>query len=146
MGTRSLTRIIEDNKPLLCMYRQYDGYPSGQGAELAEFLLGLHMVNGMSGDTTRVANGAGCLAAQLVAHFKTELGGICIYPANTKNAGQDYEYDINVKFGSPGIEIICWDISFYYPNGHDHAGCRKRKKLFSGDAAALQAFCKPEKE
>ena len=37
MGTRSLTFVYdENNTPVLNMYRQFDGYPSGHGAELAE--------------------------------------------------------------------------------------------------------------
>ena len=42
MGTRSLTFVKEQNgrkvSTYVCMYRQYDGYPSGHGLELAEFL------------------------------------------------------------------------------------------------------------
>ena len=38
MGTRSLTFVYEGEKPIVNMYRQFDGYPSGHGAELAEFL------------------------------------------------------------------------------------------------------------
>jgi hypothetical protein len=39
MGTRSLTFVYEENKPVVNMYRQYDGYIEGHGRELAEFLL-----------------------------------------------------------------------------------------------------------
>ena len=63
MGTRSLTYIEESyetaiadeennnevhetKQNILCMYRQYDGYLSGHGAELAEFLQGFNVVNG----------------------------------------------------------------------------------------------------
>ena len=42
MGTRSLTFVYEKygqvQKPVVNMYRQFDGYPTGHGAELAEFL------------------------------------------------------------------------------------------------------------
>ena len=38
MGTRSLTFVYDEDTPLINMYRQYDGYPSGHGAELADFL------------------------------------------------------------------------------------------------------------
>jgi len=37
MGTRSLTYVYDNKEPLVCMYRQFDGYPSGHGKELAEF-------------------------------------------------------------------------------------------------------------
>jgi hypothetical protein len=36
------------------MYRQFDGYPSGHGQELAEFLLSGEMVNGIKIDRTRL--------------------------------------------------------------------------------------------
>jgi len=54
------------------MYRQFDGYLSGHGKELAEFLGSGKIVNGINssqGDG-RVFNGADDLAAQLVAWFK----------------------------------------------------------------------------
>ena len=34
MGTRSLTYVYDDysvNTPIMCMYRQHDGYPTGHG-------------------------------------------------------------------------------------------------------------------
>jgi hypothetical protein len=96
MGTRSLTFVYDDNRKVLCMYRQFDGYPSGHGRELAEFLAGFDaIVNGISlGETRKIANGMGCLAAQLVANFKVDAGGFYLYPTSTKDAGQEYEYHI----------------------------------------------------
>lgn len=52
------------------MYRQYDGYPSGHGQELADYLKTFRITNGISGDPINTANGMACLAAQIVAHFK----------------------------------------------------------------------------
>ena len=73
MGTRSLTRVFDqDEQELVCMYRQYDGYLSEHGKELAEFLGSGKVVNGINssqGDG-RVFNGADDLAAQLVTWFK----------------------------------------------------------------------------
>jgi len=100
MGTRSLTFVHEEytdgTVPILCLYRQYDGYPSGHGAELAEFLSGFTVVNGLGlNETRKVANGVGCLAAQLVAHFKTEAGQFYIHaPIEGRDDGQDYEYHV----------------------------------------------------
>lgn len=53
MGTRSLTFVHDGDaaKPLTCMYRQYDGYPSGHGLELQQFLAPFKVVNGI-GPTT----------------------------------------------------------------------------------------------
>lgn len=100
MGTRCLT-IVEDEegKELVTLYRQYDGYPEGHGAELKSFLKGFKIVNGISDyNAAKTANGAGCLAAQLVAHFKGKcrLGGFYLYPAGTRDCGEEYTYRIRV--------------------------------------------------
>lgn len=99
MGTRSLTYIkdqYEDNN-IICMYRQYDGYLTGHGKELAEFLQDFTVVNGYSIDTpARSANGVSCLAAQLVAHFKNGIGNIYLYPTNTSDVGEEFIYTISL--------------------------------------------------
>ena len=41
----------------------------------------------------KFANGMGCLAAQLVAHFKKSVGGFYIH-AITDSVGVDYEYHV----------------------------------------------------
>lgn len=96
MGTRSLTFVYDNKEPMINMYRQYDGYPSGHGSELAKFLNSFDaIVNGIPvGDKRRLANGMGCLAAQLIANFKTEVGGFYIYPVSADDCGQDYEYHV----------------------------------------------------
>jgi hypothetical protein len=87
--------IDEDSNQLAVMYGQYDGYIKGHGRELASFLNGFEIVNGLGGKTDRkIANDAGCLAAQLISHFKTQPGGICLYP-NDIDAGEDYVYEVN---------------------------------------------------
>ena len=80
MGTRSLTKVIstwenksgkKQKRPITTMYRQYDGYMSGHGAELAEWLSGYTIVNGIPSDKSKpMFNGMDCLAAQMFAHFK----------------------------------------------------------------------------
>ena len=75
MGTRSTTRVVCGNVTLVVLYRQFDGYISGHGAELAAFLSTQRLTNGIPlrekpGEGKVWSNGPGCLAAQLVAHFK----------------------------------------------------------------------------
>lgn len=97
MGTRSVTFVYDEkHEPIINLYRQYDGYPSGHGTELAEFLNRIEEItNGIRGGETRVtANGMGCLAAQLVANFKTEVGEFYLYPVNNTDCGQEYEYHV----------------------------------------------------
>lgn len=97
MGTRSLTYVYaDDNKPIIKLYRQYDGYPSGHGAELAEFLNSIkEITNGYRGDETRrIANGMGCLAAQMVSHFKKGHGEFYLHNVEGNDHWQDYEYHV----------------------------------------------------
>lgn len=106
MGTRSLTKVFEDGRAILCMYRQMDGYPSGHGKELSDFLNSGKLVNGIgSADKGKVFNGIGCLAAQMVMEFKTThgVGGIYIQHPETVDAGQDYEYHIYGKWPKLGM-------------------------------------------
>ena len=143
MGTRSLTRVIETYKDdngkekkqlLVTMYRQYDGYPSGHGQELADFLNAGKVVNGLGvGNTQKLFNGAGCLAAQMVSHFKgDEAGGIYLYPNNTKDVWQNYEYHVLVDFDSKTVTLIC------YESG------KRKKKLFQGSPDKFNEFVKKE--
>jgi len=107
MGTRSLTKVIEtytDDKgkeiktPIICMYKQYDGYLEGYGQELAKFLCPFTIVNGIGlNEDRQIANGLGCLSAQLVSHFKTQVGGIYLYPPDTEDCGEEYTYIIEQK-------------------------------------------------
>jgi len=95
MGTRALTFVYQGDTPIINMYRQYDGYPTGHGRELADFLAPFTVVNGLTkGQDHKVANGMGCLAAQLIAHFKDGPGGFYIHPVTDTECGQDYEYHV----------------------------------------------------
>ena len=96
MGTRSLTFVYEGDKPLVNMYRQFDGYPSGHGQELAEFLDSFdEVVNGIPvGDKRKLANGMSCLAAQMIANFKKSVGGFYIHAVTDTDCWQDYEYHV----------------------------------------------------
>jgi hypothetical protein len=97
MGTRSLTYVYEKETPIMCMYRQFDGYPSGHGVELSEFLTQMQIGNGISGEPElfSFANGMGCLAAQMIVNFKKTPGGFYIYPVEIgQDCWQDYEYHV----------------------------------------------------
>lgn len=38
MGTRNLTLVIKDKEPKIAQYGQWDGYPSGQGRAILDFI------------------------------------------------------------------------------------------------------------
>ena len=111
MGTRSLTYVYDGEEALVCMYRQYDGYPSGHGAELGEFLKDMTIVNGISvGNTRTIANGPDCLAAQMIAHFKKGPGGIYLQSVNSKQHDYvDYVYGVYVNGYDIFVDIDGYD-------------------------------------
>lgn len=104
MGTRSLTVFVDDHEELAVMYRQYDGYPSGHGDELASFLSRITPCNGIplipkdsDSSSPLYANGMDCLAAQVIAHFKDGPGNIYLMRAGTRDCGEEYVYTVFIK-------------------------------------------------
>jgi hypothetical protein len=141
MGTRSLTFVYDGEEAIINMYRQYDGYPSGHGAEIAEFLAPFTMVNGLALDETRkVANGMPCLAAQLVTNFKDGAGQFYLYPTSAVDCGQDYEYHIYNKDKELRVRITNRGCNFFGLTQSDI-----NEAIFDGTVAELTEFCK-EKE
>lgn len=107
MGTRSITRVYDiDGECLVAMYRQFDGYPSGHGEELARFLVDKRLVNGIGhGDNAGNSfNGMGDLAAQMVYHFKEgKIGGFYLH---SPKQDEEWTYEIRpnnkeLKWGQP---------------------------------------------
>lgn len=109
MGTRSVTKVYntsKDSPVILSMYRQMDGYYEGHGEELKHFLDGFTIVNGLGCNTPeRAANGTGCLAAQLVEHFKSEFGVGGIY-LTTVDDSEEYNYHIYLKKKSGKLSLV----------------------------------------
>jgi len=152
MGTRALTFVYDSYKtksdkivsePIINMYRQYDGYPTGHGAELAEFLNGGRLVNGLIHTKTSqelVFNGMPCLAAQLVTNFKDGAGQFYLYPVTSKDCGQDYEYHIYNIDGE--FKIIVMNCGF---NMFGLTQDETYEEIFKGTLAEFTEFCK-EKE
>ena len=147
MGTRSLTRVIEtwnDEKTnklkkqtLVCMYRQMDGYPSGMGSDLVEFLNSGKIVNGISlAETERVFNGMGCLAAQMVAHFKDGAGGYYLYPTNVGKVWQEYEYEI-IQHENEPIQLKVIEVGYINDKGKY---CKGKKTLYFGSPKGFESW------
>ena len=119
MATRALINFVdrEDgvsfsehpgvDKIHIQIYNHYDGYPSGLGLTLANYLLDFKVVNGLSIGQGKVANGIGCLAAQTVKYLKDEPGQIYLYKPG-KRDWEDYEYFIWCKEGH-GVWISIFD-------------------------------------
>ena len=138
MGTRALTFVYDGETPIINLYRQYDGYPTGHGAELAEFLNGFKIVNGLGpASPSRIANGMGCLAAQLVSHFKgDEAGQFYLYSPQTVECGQDYEYHVYQKDKELRVRITNRGCNFFGLTMSD-----TNESLFDGSVSEFAKFC-----
>lgn len=109
MGTRSTVKFYSEYEPnaapLVCIYQQFDGYISGVGHELANFLKDKTVINGIGAgqeDMSKFANGMGCLAAQFIAAHKTEIGGLYISEPNDE---QEYNYEVRLINGKLRIKV-----------------------------------------
>ena len=107
MGTRSLT-IFNDkyswkDEEIVVFYRQYDGYPEGHGTDLLTFI-----------DNMESRNGMGCLAAQVISHFKEETGKFYLYSAGTRDIGEEFIYTL--YYENDELKIKVQDT---YDKGHD---------------------------
>ena len=151
MGTRSLTFVYDTYKgrngrayhrPIINLYRQYDGYPEGHGAELVEFLKQFTLTNGLRAGmpSSKTANGMGCLAAQLVAHFKTGAGQFYLEPITAKECGQDYEYHIYSNGPTFRVKIVNKGWNAFGLTMSD-----TNDVIFDGVLATAEEFCQ-EKE
>lgn len=130
MGTRSLTVFNDENgKEIAVMYRQFDGYPSGHGVELAEFLAGKKLVNGFNGSEGPAFNGSHCLAASVVAEFKDGIGGFYLHAAGTRGIGEEYIYTIDTAGQEPIVSV---------------RDCYYDSKLFTGTAANFLNWAKEQ--
>jgi hypothetical protein len=133
VGTRSTTTIWDGDKKLVSLYRQFDGYPTVHGQVLANFLKQFDVMNGIRHpdnreDNTRPrANGAGCLAAALITHLKSNIknydmssdgdfskrtiregdyvGGIYVIP-HEDAGGQAYHYDVIITSEGEGFDPV----------------------------------------
>ena len=148
MGTRSLTFVYDTYKakngravhrPIINLYRQYDGYPEGHGAELVEFLKQFTLTNGLGAGmpSSRTANGMGCLAAQLVSNFKgDEAGQFYLYPTDAKDCGQDYEYHIYSNGPTFRIKVVNKGCNMFGLTMSD-----TNEVIFDGILAKAESFC-----
>jgi hypothetical protein len=96
MGTRCVVTFIDRDLPIASVFHTYDGYPEGVGKDLAEFLAGVRIINGMTGCETlgAFANGVACLAAQYIREVKTSVGGV--YMINVNADQEEYNYNVSI--------------------------------------------------
>lgn len=138
MGTRSLT-VVEDDKgkEIVVMYCQMDGYVhGGHGEALIRFLMNRRVINGYNSDDRKQErqpfNGMGCLAAALIAHFKEGIGDTYLYPAGTRDCGEEFIYTIRAAESTREEKPGTWPGKEYLPILLKIESLGEGKVLFDG--------------
>ena len=100
MGTRSITHVHEmkslgEDKIVCSFYRHFDGYPTGHGKDLADWLKGKRLVNGIGSDfkADRDHNRAGQMAIELMHSLKQETSIECL-PTGVSDYGEEFVYHV----------------------------------------------------
>ena len=78
----------------------------------------------------------GCLAAQLVAHFKDGAGGYYLYPTNVKHVWQEYEYEI-IQHENEPIQLKVIEVGYINTKGKY---CKGKKTLFIGSPKGFESW------
>ncbi len=142
MGTRSMTVVTHDwdggdTEHNATIYRHWDGYLSGHGRWLADFLKDVSVTNGEDGKANHF-NGPGRLASGIVAALQMDghnpdlmdKGSIC---------GQEYEYRVHVGYGSGGgkitVKLLDGPMTFFGGGGEE---CTN--EVFSGTVEEFNTF------
>ena len=130
MGTRSIVKFYsqyDEESPVCAVYHQYDGYISGVGWDLAQFLIDKKVINGIGRDQTMeggYANGIGCLAAQYIKEEKKQIGGCYMVRADSEE-----EFNYQVRF--TGEKEITISVNYGYGD---------KRLIFSGTPQQLLDF------
>lgn len=107
MGTRSTIVFKANDKPVLTLYKQFDGYINGLGKEIAHFLKEVKLVNGIpyGKENELIANGIGDLALLFVKEMKEHSGNLYAIPYE-KFGVESYNYQIEGKTDEFDADII----------------------------------------
>lgn len=144
--TQAITTIIAkqraadiDSEMLVTIYTHQNGEPQKHGAALHKVLSNIRLVYGLNPREVRhVANGAQCLAAQLVHVFKQQPhsalampvpGGTYLVAPRTTLDGVQYGYEVTVHNIECTLNIVVRD-----ENG----------QRYNGGLFQFGNFCQPE--
>mgnify|MGYP000852469892 FL=1 len=113
MGTRSVTYIYEmpslGGKVICAFFRHWDGYPSGHGVDLVNWLEDKSLVNGYTLGTPMTAyNRAGTMAVKLMNHIQ-DISGCEVIPTDTKEwtHGEEYIYYVTYAEAASKFVVYC---------------------------------------
>ena len=100
MATRASIIMKENGKPMVAVYKHWDGYPSGLGKSLEEIIMGGQITHGLglNSELGKVFNGAGCLFASIVSILKEKPGDVYMTSIDSVGrSGEEYIYEIDVN-------------------------------------------------
>lgn len=109
MPTRCLTIIKDEQDVEICvLLRTSNGQPTAHGFDLKRFLSCFTITSGVAAESLlerkrKFARGMNCLAAQIVAHFKSGIGSFYLHPAGTRSLEESYRY--TVYLDGEGIKL-----------------------------------------
>ncbi len=143
MGTRSITVVthkwseetgVEHNATI---YRHWDGYLSGHGRWLADFLEDAAVTNGKI-DGAKNFNGPGRLASGIVAAMVEDALDPDLMDEGTV-CGQEFEYHVHVDYGAKGgrisVKVLEGPMTMFGGGGES---CTK--EAFNGTVEEFNAF------
>lgn len=158
MGTRGLVVIQnEEGEEILTVYCQSDCYPEGMGSNLKNILGKMRLVDGIPIGTRKnceaIANGMGCLAAQIVMALKGQrcmmiefkngkpveipaspIGEVYIFSPGTRDVGERYIYTIfynEISASGIGIRVESPHLETRYKGKLGHV-------LYEGSVAGMK--------
>lgn len=99
MATRASIIMKEEGKPMLAIFKHWDGYPNGLGKQLKDIIEGGKITNGLGSNSKlgQVFNGAGCLFASIISILKEAPGDVYITNLDkVGKSGEEFIYEIDV--------------------------------------------------
>jgi len=131
MATRAIIRLAKREEGVTFsehpdaihtqIYHHHDGYPEYLGVRLSKYLRDFKVVNGIGrkDEEQKLANGLGCLSAQIVSKFKNGPGGVYVDQHGTKRGDLDYIYYVWATEGKDiWISIFdAWDNQCLFVGG-----------------------------
>ena len=140
MGTPAIARLLdEDGDAIVCVFAQCDGYPEDFGQDVANWVGGRKVVNGLKEDDSTASNTLNELAAHMVRNLKraSPRGHIYLVPAKSKWDWQ-FRYTISPPKSSSLFVGNGSDLRIVV-EGMDYSS-DKPKKLYDGNISGYSAF------
>ncbi len=144
MSTRSITEFVDAQGEVVAqIYRHFDGYPAGHGADLARWLEGLRVLNGKGAgwDPRTMVNGFGRLVARVVASMWQEGHEPNLLVVVEPHDYGDAAYVYRVTEHSRGITVEAFETAYESFTSPTTTG----KRLFRGTPQAFARWIERNK-